>query len=150
VHRGVCEGGERGPAQQAVCRLSCPWLAGDRPSVTQAAPGRVQACAHVHLQPSEESGIHTHTHVHPGHATAAPAAVFVLCHTSTTGEALERERFQSEVVASFAAGRQFGAAKASFEATNRCGFVVLRVCLAGGVVSGARFCRRRIKMCCFL
>lgn len=35
------------------------------------------------------------------------------------GEALERERFQSEVVASFAAGRQFGAAKASFEATNR-------------------------------
>lgn len=36
-----------------------------------------------------------------------------------TGEALERERFQSEVVASFAAGRQFGAAKATFEATNR-------------------------------
>jgi ATP-binding cassette subfamily B (MDR/TAP) protein 8 len=36
-----------------------------------------------------------------------------------TGEALERERFQSEVVASFAAGRQFGSAKASFEATNR-------------------------------
>lgn len=32
---------------------------------------------------------------------------------------MERERFQSEVVASFAAGRQFGAAKATFEATNR-------------------------------
>lgn len=38
---------------------------------------------------------------------------------SFAGEALERERFQSEVVASFAAGRQFGSAKASFEATNR-------------------------------
>ncbi|WIA33509.1 hypothetical protein OEZ86_006634 [Tetradesmus obliquus] len=38
---------------------------------------------------------------------------------SFAGEALERERFQSEVVASFAAGRQFGAAKATFEATNR-------------------------------
>jgi len=38
---------------------------------------------------------------------------------SFAGEALERERFQSEVVASFAAGRQFGLAKASFEATNR-------------------------------
>jgi ATP-binding cassette subfamily B (MDR/TAP) protein 8 len=43
--------------------------------------------------------------------------LFLLC--LPTGEALERERFQSEVVASFAAGRQFGAAKATFEATNR-------------------------------
>lgn len=38
---------------------------------------------------------------------------------SFAGEALERERFQAEVAASFAAGRQFGAAKAGFEATNR-------------------------------
>lgn len=38
---------------------------------------------------------------------------------SFAGEALERERFQSQVAASYAAGRQFGNAKGSFEAINR-------------------------------
>jgi ATP-binding cassette subfamily B (MDR/TAP) protein 8 len=38
---------------------------------------------------------------------------------SFAGEALERERFQSQAAASYAAGREFGHAKANFEATNR-------------------------------
>lgn len=38
---------------------------------------------------------------------------------SFAGEALERERFQIQVAASYAAGRDFGRAKATFEATNR-------------------------------
>ncbi|GBF88247.1 ABC transporter B family protein [Raphidocelis subcapitata] len=38
---------------------------------------------------------------------------------SFAGEALERERFQSQAAASYAAGREFGRAKANFEATNR-------------------------------
>jgi ATP-binding cassette subfamily B (MDR/TAP) protein 8 len=38
---------------------------------------------------------------------------------SFAGEALERERFQVQVSDSYKAGRQFGAAKATFEAINR-------------------------------
>lgn len=50
---------------------------------------------------------------------SVPCPLLCCQHSPLVGEALERERFQSEVVASFAAGRQFGAAKATFEATNR-------------------------------
>jgi hypothetical protein len=38
---------------------------------------------------------------------------------SFAGEALERERFQAQAAASYSAGREFGRAKANFEATNR-------------------------------
>jgi ATP-binding cassette subfamily B (MDR/TAP) protein 8 len=71
-------------------------------------------CLVLLAHPSVAAGLHD------AFVAAAAAAADSFLHVYLRpGEALERERFQSEVVASFAAGRQFGAAKATFEATNR-------------------------------